>query len=140
MTFEWTIYGVGLNASDVAVHMDPKKMTEVIKEAWPEEDMTAYANADADELLDAFFDGDPAGILIAADGTYDFESANDGEGDTGYYFVLPPRMPWQHSTTEPHSLDETRKRIIAATQKVTNLQAYEIREMIEDNLCVHGFG
>ena len=49
-------------------------------------------------------------------------------------------MPWERGVSDPKNEEEVIQRIISAVKGLTDLQDYEIREMIDRELCVVGAG
>jgi len=143
------IQGVGLDAEKVIPYLKKEKLARVLIEQLTNEpnvakkinQMIASGNFDELNVYD-YLHGEPfdniADLLTYCDNTDSITYGDDGEG--GFYFYYPPSMPWEMRETEPKSVLEVHDRIIAAVQKVTDLDAETINQMIDDELNVVGFG
>lgn len=145
----WTIEGVGLNVDEVAPYLNKEKIIRFLTEQLCNEPDTV---ADLNQMLtsgdfsefdiDDYLYGCPfenlADLLTHCDDTDSITYGDDGEG--GYYFYYPPSMPWEMRDTEPKSVREVHDRIIAAVQKIIDLQPEEIDRLIDDDLYVVGCG
>lgn len=141
----WMIEGVGLNADDVAPHINKEKTVRFFLEQLPEEsdlaDMIAandYSSFDIEEYYYGNGFESLADVLCHCDETDSLTFGDDGAG--GAYFYYPPSMPWHHTSNEPQSEQEVIDRIIKAVQKITDMTEEEIKKIINNDLYVVGCG
>lgn len=141
----WMIEGVGLNADDVAPHINKEKAVRFFLEQLPEEsdlaDMIAandYSSFDIEEYYYGNGFENLADVLCHCDETDSLTFGDDGDG--GAYFYYPPSMPWHHTINEPQSEQEVIDRIIKAVQKITDMTEEEIKKIINNDLYVVGCG
>lgn len=141
----WMIEGVGLNADDVAPHINKEKAVRFFLEQLPEEsdlaDMIAandYSSFDIEEYYYGNGFESLADVLCHCDETDSLTFGDDGDG--GAYFYYPPSMPWHHTRNEPQSEQEVIDRIIKAVQKITDMTEEEIKKIINNDLYVVGCG
>lgn len=141
----WMIEGIGLNADDVAPHINKEKAVRFFLEQLPEEsdlaDMIAandYSSFDIEEYYYGNGFENLADILCHCDDTDSLTFGDDGDG--GAYFYYPPSMPWHHTSNEPQTEQEVIDRIIKAVQKITDMTEDEIKKIIDNDLYVVGCG
>ena len=147
----WVIEGVGLCTEDIEPYINKKKLVEFMLEQLDSKDeeviselkhMIATEDFSEFDLINYLY-GYPfenlADILTHCD---DFNSLTFGDdGDSGcssHYLYYPPSMPWWIREEDPKSLDEVHNRIVAAVQKITDMDAEDILRLIDDNLFVVG--
>lgn len=141
----WMIEGIGLCTRDIEDHVNTEKAVRFFVEQFPDDDelldMIA-ANDYSDFDMDDYFYGNGfenlADVLCHCDDTDSITFSDDGDGNC--YFYYPPSMPWHHTSSEPQSEQEVIDRIIAAVKKITDMQAHEIRALINTSLYVVGMG
>ena len=141
----WMIEGIGLCTNDIEPHLDDKKVVRCISEAHPDDlELKSmllrddYSNFDVHDYIDNGLFNNVGDLLCFCDQTDSLTFCDDGEGNV--YFYYPPSMPWERSVSDPKSEEEVIQRIISAVKGLTDLQDYEIREMIDRELCVVGAG
>ena len=141
----WMIEGIGLCANDIEPHLDDKKVVRCISEAHPDDLKLKsmllrddYSNFDIHDYIDNGLFNNVGDLLCFCDQTDSLTFCDDGEGNV--YFYYPPSMPWERSVSDPKSEEEVIQRIISAVKGITDLQGYEIREMIDRELYVVGAG
>lgn len=141
----WVIRGIGLNTADIEPYINKKKMVHFLLDQF-QNDMDLeniittgdYTSFDIEEYCyEMGFDG-LADILCYCDDTSTITCSNDGDG--GAYFYYPPSMPWDHVPNEPQTEKEVIRRIIKAVQKITDMTKEEIKNVIDNDLYVVGFG
>lgn len=141
----WMIEGIGLCTNDIEPHLDDKKVVRCISEAHPDDlELKSmllrddYSNFDVHDYIDNGLFNNVGDLLCFCDQTDSLTFCDDGEGNV--YFYYPPSMPWERSASDPKSEEEVIQRIISAVKGLTDLQDYEIREMIDRELYVVGAG
>lgn len=141
----WMIEGIGLCTNDIEPHLDDKKVVRCISEAHPDDlELKSmllrddYSNFDVHDYIDNGLLNNVGDLLCFCDQTDSLTFCDDGEGNV--YFYYPPSMPWERSVSDPKSEEEVIQRIISAVKGLTDLQDYEIREMIDRELYVVGAG
>ena len=141
----WMIEGIGLCANDIGPHLDNEKVVKCISEVHPDDlELKTmilrddYSNFDVHDYIDNGLFENVGDLLCFCDDTDSLTFCNDGDGNT--YFYYPPSMPWERSESDPKNEEEVIQRIISAVKGLTDLQDYEIREMIDRELCVVGAG
>lgn len=141
----WMIEGIGLCTNDIEPHLDDKKVVRCISEAHPDDlELKSmlfrddYSNFDVHDYIDNGLFNNVGDLLCFCDQTDSLTFCDDGEGNV--YFYYPPSMPWERSVSDPKSEEEVIQRIISAVKGLTDLQDYEIREMIDRELYVVGAG
>lgn len=141
----WMIEGIGLNADDVAPHINKEKAVRFFLEQLPEEsdlaDMIAANNYSSFDIEEYYYGNgfeNLADVLCHCDDTDSLTFGDDGDGGT--YFYYPPSMPWHHTSNEPQTEQEVIDRIIKAVQKITDMTEEEIKKIIDNDLYVVGCG
>ena len=141
----WMIEGIGLCANDIEPHLDNEKVVKCISEVHPDDlELKTmilrddYSNFDVHDYIDNGLFENVGDLLCFCDDTDSLTFCNDGDVNT--YFYYPPSMPWERSVSDPKNEEEVIQRIISAVKGLTDLQDYEIREMIDRQLCVVGAG
>lgn len=141
----WMIEGIVLCTNDIEPHLDDKKVVRCISEAHPDDlELKSmllrddYSNFDVHDYIDNGLFNNVGDLLCFCDQTDSLTFCDDGEGNV--YFYYPPSMPWERSVSDPKSEEEVIQRIISAVKGLTDLQDYEIREMIDRELYVVGAG
>lgn len=142
----WMIEGIGLNAEELRSYINIEKAANIIHEQLPRDseelaEMIAandFSSFDIDDYCYGNGFDSLADIFCHCDDTDSITWAGDGEGSS--YFYYPPSMPWHHTETEPKSEEEVILRIIKAVQKITDMSAVQIRELIDTELHVLGSG
>lgn len=141
----WMIEGIGLCTNDIEPHLDDKKVVRCISEAHPDDlELKSmllrddYSNFDVHDYIDNGLFNNVGDLLCFCDQTDSLTFCDDGEGNV--YFYYPPSMPWERRASDPKSEEEVIQRIISAVKGLTDLQDYEIREMIDRELYVVGAG
>lgn len=133
MTNYWIVRGYGINASDISPSVvDKDKLISFLREKFPNEEIDD--NLDVEDYLDWFASGEYydnlANLLCCCDDTGLLAWAGNGDGD--WYVLYMPIYPWQISESDPKTLEELQKIIVAAVQKVCNLSEEEIIELMSD--------
>jgi len=141
----WMIEGIGFNANKIKPHLNIGKVVGFFSKQFPDEAdlrMMIFTGNHSDFDIDDYLYGngfeDLADVLCHCDDTDTLTFCDDGDGNC--YFYYPPSMPWDRMDNDPKSEQEVIDRIIAATQKITDLSAEEITSMIDKDLYVVGMG
>ena len=128
----WMIEGIGINANDVAPHINKEKAVRFFLKQLPEEsdlaDMIAANNYSSFDIEEYYYGNgfeNLADVLCHCDDTDSLTFGDDGDG--GAYFYYPPSMPWHHTSNEPQTEQEVIDRIIKAVQKITDMTEEEIK-------------
>lgn len=146
----WVVEGVGLCTEDIEPYINQKKLVELmlgqldsnneevmneLKQMISTED---FSEVDLRNYLHGYPFENLADILTHCD---DSDSLTFGDdGCSSHYLYYPPSMPWWIREEDPKSLDEVHRRIIAAVQKITDMDAEDILRLIDDDLFVVGCG
>lgn len=145
----WVIEGVGLNADKIVPYLNKEKVVRfLIEQLYNEPEDAAsldrmilsgdYSGFDIDDYMYGSPFDNIADMLTHCDDTDSITYGDDGDGS--HYFYYPPSMPWEMRNTEPKSIQEAHERIIAAVQKLTDLDNAQIDHLIDDELYVVGCG
>lgn len=141
----WMIEGIGLNADDIEPHINKEKVARFFYQQFPDneelKDMIAaggYSSFDVEEYYFGNGFDNLADVLCHCDDTDSLTYCGDGDGNT--YFYYPPSMPWHRTANEPQTEQEVVERIIKAVQKITDMTEEEIKEVINNDLYVVGWG
>lgn len=143
----WAITGIGINANEIRSRIDSKKAALCVRKLLPfSDDQKELADMTAKDDFSAFNIEDFCGGRVfenLADFLYccsdsDFLTYDD-DGVGNSYLYYPPSMPWERIDGDPESEHEVVACIIKAVQKVTDMTACEIRDLIDRDLHIFGY-
>lgn len=133
----WICQGIGIRTNDLYEYLDEDKCIKFIKKQVPGIEIKKESFD-----IDDYFYGEPfenlADLLCFCDNTDTLTYGDDNDGN--YFFYYQPSYPWSRTENEPSTKEEVYTRIMDAVQKITNLQRYEIRELIDDDIYEYGCG
>lgn len=141
----WMIEGVGIDVDKIKPYLSNEKLVHFLAEQLPDDEIVTEIiekEAFSDLDINDFMYGEPfnnlGDLLAHCDDSNSLSYGDDGE--SGAYLFYPPSLPWERTENDPETLEEAHRRIVKAVQRVTDLSAERIEEMIDDDLYVVGIG
>lgn len=128
----WSVRGIGIAADRIEPYLDVDKCINLIREQTNDEVVPEKDDFDIRDYLYGDIFENLGDLLCACDDTNTF-TWNDGANDTPY-FLYTPQYPWERQENEPDSVQEVHRRIIAAVQKVCNLNDSDVEKLIDDDI------
>ena len=125
----WICNGIGINVEYILPRLDKKKCMKFIESQIDGVEIEEK-EFDINKFIEYPFFDNIADMLTYCDDTDTLTYTDNGEGT--YYFLYEPSYPWLRLPKEPETREEVYENIIKAVRKITNMQSYEIRELIED--------
>lgn len=141
-TSYWLITGVGLNADHIEISQ--KKLRAFLQEELDggREDFPEVWEDSKELDVNDYLYGEPydnlGDLLTFCDDTDTLTYGDDGEGTP--YFYYPPSMPWQQGVRDPLTLDDCKRNIVKAVQRISDMTEEEIMNIIDEDLYVIGYG
>jgi len=141
----WIISGIGLKSESIVPFISTEKIVRLFCEQLPDDpdlaDMVSSGDYSSFDVEDYLYGGgfeNLSDVLCHCDDTDTITFGDDGDG--GDYFYYPPSMPWHHVENEPQSEEEVVSRIVNAVQRITDMTEEEIKNIVDTELYVVGFG
>ena len=143
-TSYWLISGVGIACYNIEPYVKKDKLFDFIRRELCKEDLERlfpgieYPSLSIEEIVSMSGYDNLADLLCHCDDTDSLTYGDDGEGNC--YFYYPPSMPWEHTPTEPKSVEEVIDRIVNSIQQITDMTSEQIESYIDTELHVVGIG
>lgn len=138
----WIVEGIGIETSKLWDYLSKDKCIAFLEKdcgcEFTEEEKEQFSiDNDFEDIVqetlantaEAFCNCDKTGFMTFGD---------NGIGD--YYFVYPPKYPWQCKEHEPKSIDEVHKIIRDAVHVLCDISDEEIEKLIDNDIYEYGCG